>query len=141
MPKIVKDDLLQDKVRALVQAAGSYAAAARMLDINKVTIWRFHETGCAIDRTRVAIKEALRRVESEINNKKSVTDNAGNVTNSLGKKTDLQVPDLRMIRAFCQSMIALVDAYESIDTGSTNATKITAGRGTASDDPQSGRRN
>lgn len=136
MPKVLKDDLLQDEVRAVVRETGSFTAAASMLHISKVTLWRFHETGCAIMRTRLAIREALRRIKSE-------TNFTENVTNSISQEADVQVTNLRTIRAFCQSMIALVDAYERVNRKGepTPATAVAVHRRTASDDTQSGRRN
>ena len=136
MPKVLKDDLLQDEVRAVVREAGSFEAAASALHINKATLWRFHERGCAIARTRLTIREALKRIKSE-------TNFAQNVTNSTNRDADDHVTNLRTIRAFCQSMIALVDAYEHVTSKGepTPATAVTVQRRTASRDAQSGRRN
>lgn len=107
MPKVLKDEALQNEVREIVREAGGFTAASNLLHVNKVALWRFHETGCAILRTRTIIKNAVEHLKSETKFQKRET-------NEINQQVGVQLADLGVIRSFCQSMIALVDAYERI---------------------------
>ena len=106
MPKVVRDERLAARVRAFIEQCGSTSAAAAALGVNKTLLWRFDRTGCAIDRTRTQLAEALGKHEKE-------TVPAENGTNAtvVGLPENVSTEDLVAMRAFFQNMLHVIDAY------------------------------
>jgi len=109
MPKLKKDDKLHQDVRSYVQAAGGLPQAAQQLGVGRVTLWRFCKTGCALDRTRHRLSQGISR------NKSATTESPTQET------TTTQTPprfvsdeDLKTMRLFCNSMMALIDMHEQL---------------------------
>ncbi|WP_139260404.1 hypothetical protein [Duganella sacchari] len=107
MPKVQKDDALHTEIQAIVALCGGLGKAEKALQINRATLWRFCKSGCAIDRTRQQLEVAAKRYRSETNNFVSRQEK------KMPASDELRIDQLRKIRAFCQSMITFVDAFES----------------------------
>lgn len=107
MPKIQKDVELHQEVQQFVIKMGGIPQAAIQLGIDRTTLWRFNKSGCAIDRTRHALSDAIKR------NKSATTEFAAHETRTkLDAPISISCNDLKTMRSFCQSMMALIDVYE-----------------------------
>lgn len=112
MPKTAPDKRLQEEAIAFVATLGNNGSeAARRTGVKKSTLWRFLQTGCAMEETRSAIREGISRNKSETTalNEPSFKSRQG--------KASITADDLKAIRAICQNMITLVDEYESSSGG------------------------
>ena len=110
MPKVQKDDVLLRSIQAIVNECGSCSRAARRLGVDKMTVWRFCTSGRAIERNRVRLADAVKRYENE-SSSVSIDEKLLHFAN----RDKVSADDLRVIRNFCQKMIALVDAYEKMN--------------------------
>ncbi|MDE1713568.1 hypothetical protein PWG14_13420 (plasmid) [Chromobacterium amazonense] len=111
MPKIECDKPLQVRLDQVIRNAGSPTAAAKLLGLERTMIWRFLKTGRAISKNREALSAALDAHEAQ--HKENATIQAKNATNeSFLQLANLSLEDLQRMRAFFQSMIAVLDCYE-----------------------------
>lgn len=108
MPRIECDKSLQVRLEQVIRDAGTPAAAAKQLGLERTMVWRFLKTGCAIPKNREALATALEVHESR--QQKSATENVA--VDPFVKFVDLSLEDVWRVRAFCQSMIAVLDCYE-----------------------------
>jgi hypothetical protein len=124
MPRVSKDVELHGEVRAFVSNSGGVAKAARLLGFDRSTLWRFLKTGCALEQTRLKIQAGLKRNESATN---------APLRNRMEAVLDKEpVPvlgdELKVMRAFCQKMMALIDMYEhQVSLASHGASASAAG--------------
>lgn len=113
MPKAKVDALLINEIQAFVKEVGGFSIAARILNVEKTMLWRFHQKGCAIDRNRLLLREALERYRNATNAQKATPSVAKTaMTTSATVVPVLQGEDLAKMRLFFQNMLALVDVYE-----------------------------
>lgn len=113
MPKVQRDDALLRNIEAIAQDCGGYSQAAKRLGVDRVVLWRFCATGCAIERNRVRLAEAAKRYANE-----SSSTNIDEKLLHFANRSNVTTDDLQVIRHFCQKMISLVDAYEKMNEGS-----------------------
>lgn len=107
MPKLSKDVKLHQDVQNFVKAAGTVSQAARELGVDRVTLWRFYHSGCALDRTRHALSQAISR------NKSVTTENlAHETTTTRTTPRVVSEEDLRTMRSICNGMMTLIEMYE-----------------------------
>jgi hypothetical protein len=106
MPKIDRDDNLLIKVRALVAKHSGCSAAAKFIGINKATLWRFLNTGAAIERNKAKLRSAVDKPENEPCERKSETSEAG-----AGARNGLSLDDLERMKSMCQTMILVIESY------------------------------
>jgi hypothetical protein len=105
MPKVQRDDGLLQRLQTIVKECDGYGRAAKRLGIDKMTVWRFCTRGCAIERTRMRLSEAVKSYEEDPSRIKL---NAQLL--HFANQDKVTAEDLRVIRHFCQKMISLVDA-------------------------------
>ncbi|MCY4755134.1 hypothetical protein [Pelomonas aquatica] len=116
MPKVTKDDLLLEKVKALVAQEKSYEAAAARLNVNTTTLWRFAKNGTAIARTRVSMERGLANLDSESEMQlRGAARRHEQLTPQMFSSADL-----REMRALCDRMVAWIDQAESALAKSTS---------------------
>jgi hypothetical protein len=117
MPKCEPDSVLQDQVRLFVSKNGlTVNGAATLLGVNRTTFWRFNETGEALDRTKVRIREALANL-----NKDSATGVADDAVGTAASKHQarpmpqegLADRELKQIRKACEGVLTLLNVYEA----------------------------
>jgi len=108
MPKVAHDPLLQKRLQEFVDNHGNVAAAARMLGVDRATLWRFLERGMARIDTRQAYSAALEREAAK--SETSVAVQA--VAVAVGRNPRLEERELRQIRRACEGVLALLNAYE-----------------------------
>jgi len=132
MPKLKKDDKLHQDVQNFVQAAGGLPQAARQLGVNRVTLWRFCHTGCAIDRTRHKLSQGISR------NKSATSEYTAHETSTIQTAPRfVSDEDLKTMRLFCNGMMALIDMYEQLSLSRGAAPIAVAGeRASASVDTE-----
>lgn len=106
MPKVQRDNQLLARVTIFIAKSGGCSPAAQRLGVDRVTLWRFAQTGSALARTRERIKEQLALAESETN---SISDSALEL---LGTQSSIPLGELRGIRKMCERMLAWVDKME-----------------------------
>lgn len=120
MPKVQKDEALHAEIQAIVGLCGGLGKAEKVLQINRTKLWRFCKSGCAIGRNRQQLELAAKRYRSE-------TGNSGfRHEEKIPASNELRIDELRKIRAFCQSMISFVDAFESTLGVTVDAQQATA---------------
>jgi hypothetical protein len=112
MPKVVRDERLAARVRLFVERRGTVAAAATALGVSRTLLWRFHRSGCAINRTRTLLAEALGQYEKETSPAESETTEA-----PAGLPRSVSVDDLIAMRAFVQNILNVIDAYVATPSG------------------------
>lgn len=108
MPRIERDKSLQARLEQVVRNAGNPTIAAKQLCLERTMVWRFFRSGCAIPKNREALVAALDAYEAR--QQKNATTSATN--ESFGQLANLSPEDLRRMRMFFQSMIAVLDCYE-----------------------------
>jgi hypothetical protein len=106
MPKIAPDDNLLIEVRALVAKHAGCSAAAKFIGINKATLWRFLNTGAAIERNKAKLRAAVKEHENEPREPKSETSEADE-----GSRNRLSLDDLERMKSMCQTMILVIESY------------------------------
>lgn len=110
MPKVQTDQLLHSEVSAFIDEVGGVARAAKLLGLERSTLWRFRKSGCALERTRKTISEAMK-----MRNKNATS---ASIRDAHGTKAEdyvsLKQDDLVTMRAFCQKMLTLIDTYEAL---------------------------
>ncbi len=110
MPKVAPDTALQNRLNAFLQERGiSVAKAAKEFGFDRVSLWRFSNTGMARGDRRAEYKSALDRAtcsESETNVAVAVKENGVRPQVSVGDR------ELRRIRQACECVLKLLDAYE-----------------------------
>lgn len=106
MPKISPDENLLMNVRALVASNAGCSAAAKVIGINKATLWRFLKTGSAIERNKAILRSAVDAAESEPRDRDSETNEA-----STGPATGLSLDDLERMKSMCQTMILMIESF------------------------------
>lgn len=106
MPKIAPDDNLLIKVRALVAMHAGCSAAAKFIGIDKVTLWRFLNTGAAIERNKAKLRSAVEECENEPGERKSEKSEAG-----AGLQNGLSLDNLETMKSMCQTMILVIESY------------------------------
>lgn len=111
MPKVVPDGDLQTRVKLYIEARGiSVRTAAERLGVSNSSLSRFCKTGMALDAKRLQYQLALDR---EVGHE-SETDNGGPAWDNRSVRPFLMDDrELRRIRQVCESVIKLLDAYES----------------------------
>jgi hypothetical protein len=108
MPKVEQDRPLQSRLQEFVAKHGSVRSAAQVLGVNHASLGRFLESGMAIAGTRREYSAALEREAA-----KSGTTVAVPVADvAVGGRLQLAERELRQIRRTCESVLALLDAYE-----------------------------
>lgn len=106
MPKVHSDNTLLLQVRKIVENHGGCSPAAKFLEVDKTTLWRFIKTGCAIERTRVTLRKSVVRHENAIN------ENSSALNKTLqGKEATLSLDDLQRMKTMLQMMILVIDSY------------------------------
>lgn len=125
MPRVLEDVKLRDEVRQFVSDTGSISKAAQLLGFDRTTLWRFHNTGCALEQTRLKIQAALKRNESATN----ASSHSG--TESIPGKDLAPVlgDELKVMRAFCQKMLAMIDMFEHQTSVAAHGATAPAKRG------------
>lgn len=119
MPKVQRDEALLERLNMVVKECDGYGRAAKRLGVEKMMVWRFCTNGCAIERTRVRLSEAVKSYERESSR---ITLNEQLL--DFANQDKVTAEDLRVIRHFCQKMIFLVDAYEKMnDEAAQNGTR------------------
>lgn len=111
MPRIECDKSLQDRLALVVKEIGNTSATAVQLGLSRTLVWRFHNTGRAILKSRQKLELALnawaartgKKVKSEI---KSETND------SLFQLANISVEEFNAMRKHLQNMVALMDFYE-----------------------------
>ncbi len=116
MPKVTKDDLLLEKVKALVAQEKSYESAAARLNVNTTTLWRFAKNGTAIARTRVSMERGLANLDHE----SEMQPRGSAHTRKQLTPQMFSSGDLREMRALCDRMVAWIDQAESALAKSTS---------------------
>jgi hypothetical protein len=109
MPKVKEDLDLVRKTRLLVERLGGIGVAAHYAGMDKTTLWRFLKNGRAIEKNRELLRIALGVQKNEM-------PGASNEQNAKKSETAAARPlphDLRRIRAMCQSMMVVIDMYET----------------------------
>lgn len=106
MPKISPDENLLMNVRALVAKNAGCSAAAKLIGIDKATLWRFLKTGSAIERNKAILRSAVEAAENEIHYRDSEANEAGT-----GSATGLSLDDLQRMKSMCQTMILVIESY------------------------------
>jgi hypothetical protein len=111
MPKVQPDPGLQQELKSFMSLHGSVAAAAIALDVDRTTLWRFLGTG----RARLDIKEQYRNALDRLKTN-TATDVAVLVAETETEKErptkELKDRELHLIRQACESVLALIDAYQ-----------------------------
>ncbi|MBK0416119.1 hypothetical protein JD974_17050 [Chromobacterium haemolyticum] len=111
MPRIECDKPLQARLEQVVRDTGNPTVAAKLLCLERTMVWRFFRTGCAIPKNREALVAALDTYEAgQQKNATNATRKA--TTEPLGQLANLSTEDIRRMRMFFQSMIAVLDCYE-----------------------------
>lgn len=109
MPKVKEDLDLVSKTRDLVDRLGSLGVAAQHVGMDKTTLWRFLKNGRAIEKNRELLRRALGVQQKEMQSA-SGEQNAKKSETAAAR----QLPhDLQRIRAMCQSMMVVIDMYET----------------------------
>ena len=122
MPKCEIDLALQEQLR-LFQSENrlSVSGAAEKLGVERSTLWRFCNSGRARDDTRAVYREALAKFSSNAAaDVADVADVAVNVDAGQPRRV-LQASfadsELGLIRRTCETVLALLDAYEARASG------------------------
>lgn len=110
MPKVQKDEALLQSIQAIVKECDGYSRTAKRLDVDRVVLWRFCATGCAIERNHTRLVDAVKRYRNESNK----TDFDEKLLH-FAKNDKVTADDLRVLRNFCQKMISIVDVYEKMN--------------------------
>ncbi|SKC53376.1 hypothetical protein [Paraburkholderia hospita] len=119
MPKVVRDEGLEERVRLFIEQRGTIASAASALGVDRTFLWRFHRSGRAIGRTRTRLSDALARFEKATPLTESVTT-ASPMSLPLGVSSD----DLKAMRAFFQNMLNVIDAYAANPSSAPAAAEL-----------------
>lgn len=109
MPKISPDENLLMNVRALVAKNAGCSAAAKLIGIDKATLWRFLKTGSAIERNKAILRSAVEAAENEIHYRDSEANEANEA--GAGSATGLSLDDLQRMKSMCQTMILVIESY------------------------------
>lgn len=117
MPKCEVDFALQDQVRRFVRDNGlTVNGAATLLGVNRTTFWRFHETGEALGRTKVRIRDAI----ANRNNRAAVRVADDAVASDATELQFRPLPEgaladreIKQIRKACEGLLTLLNAYEA----------------------------
>jgi len=110
MPKVEQDVSLQQRLNAfLVEVGMSVPEAAAAFGVNRISLWRFSRTGKALATRRDSYLRALDRA-TNVKRHSAVF-----VSDKDGKTMPKLVGDreLLRIRKACESVLRLLDAYES----------------------------
>lgn len=113
MPKVAQDSQLVERVLVFAKACGGIGNAAERLGMDRSSLWRFCQSGGrAIERTRSRLIEGLAR-------ENNATSQPENATPDVARSVTPEIPleDLARMRAFFQTMVALVDAYMRVSPG------------------------
>lgn len=110
MPKVQQNADLAIEVNKIVARLGSQASAAKHIGIDKTTLWRFLGTGRVIERNRKLLQQAVANEENET----PLAANEMHPERSEANGRASRLPeDLQRIRAMCQSMMTMIDMYET----------------------------
>ncbi|WP_141100952.1 hypothetical protein [Roseateles aquatilis] len=107
MPSVTRDNHLLSRVAAFILLTGSVASAARQLGVNRVTLWRFANSGCAISRTRLALDRSLSALQSE-----TAGTGVAEQQKPHASRPGL-APELQGLRDLCTRVVSLIDALEA----------------------------
>lgn len=107
MPKVEQDLPLQRRLQEFVDRHRSVRSAAHLLGVNHSSLSRFLESGMAVAGTRREYSAALDREAA-----RSETPVADSVADVAVSGHRLAERELRQIRRTCESVLALLDAYE-----------------------------
>lgn len=117
MPKCDVDRVLQDEMLRFISESGlSVSGAAAKLGVGRTTLWRFCDSGRARGDTRALYREALSKCNS--NHAGDVADDAVSAHANAGQprrigQAGLTDVELKRIRKTCESVLALLEAYEA----------------------------
>ena len=107
MPSVTRDNHLLSRVEALITLTGSVSSAARQLGVNRVTLWRFSNSGRAISRTRSELDRRLSALQSE-----TPGTEVAEQRKPQGEREGLAL-EVRGLRDLCARVVALIDAIEA----------------------------
>lgn len=111
MPRIERDKSLQERLIQVVQEAGNPSAAAARLGLSRTLVWRFYNSGCAIQRSRLKIEVALDAWSSQVS-KPTRSEMKNEANASFLQLEKLSPEEFRTMRKYFQSMVAMMDLFE-----------------------------
>lgn len=65
MPRVQRGETLLERLQKIVKDCDGYGRAAQRLGAGKMPVWPFCTSGCAIDRTRARLSEAIKSYEND----------------------------------------------------------------------------
>lgn len=122
MPKCDVDFELQQEVKRFMHENRlTKSAAAKALGVDRATFWRFCSSGRAIGDTRLRYRDALAKCSGSASlQPKNVSFDAVSAADQPVSRSRpvLELSELAQIRRTCESVLALVGAYEAHMAGS-----------------------
>lgn len=111
MPKVVPDADLQTRVKLFIEEHQiSVRAASARWGVSNSSLSRFCKTGMALDAKKSLYRRALER---EVKRKSGTSGASTTWDNQHVQPLLVEDRELRRIRQACESVIKLLDAYES----------------------------
>lgn len=109
MPKVVVDKDLKDEVAAIINTLGSGKKAADAMGVDRTMVWRFNNTGRAIEKNRKALKDGIARYKNETKPEHREThfDTIDLHNMNMGE-------DLKFLRSLCNKVLTILDGYENL---------------------------
>ncbi len=111
MPRVDGDPVLQARAEAFGAKLG-YAAAARFLEVDRLTFYRFCRTGKTVRGTRERIRAGLDQVASRTVGGTPPNLMSPPINEMSPLEMQLASADLRQVRQFCESVLKLLDSLE-----------------------------
>lgn len=115
MPRAAPDNELLSELLALEATVGSRSKLAVLLDVDRSTIWRFCKHGRALDKTKEAIREGLKRYRNETTSS-PIKVSAAIDTAFTGNIRE----DMQMLRSLCTTVLTVLDGYEKLLANGTD---------------------
>lgn len=109
MPRVETDEALLREVRRYVESAGGVTKAARALGMDRSTLWRYLQSGSAIERNRAKLRQVARSQENETTAQESATNEQLPAASLAGCSID----ELRKVRSMCRQAVMVIDWYEA----------------------------
>lgn len=112
MPRVDGDPVLQARAEAFGTKMG-YAAAARFLEVDRLTFYRFCRTGKTVRGTRERIRGGLDRFASGTEGEKSSNLKRTPINEMSPSDMQLAGIELQRVRSFCESVLKILDSLQS----------------------------